>query len=188
MDRRNFIARTGAALSTAIALPALGHGTLSLPHSTTMPGTWAAVREQFNLSHSHIQMSQMLFASHPAPVRKAIQDYTDSFDRDPALFWENNWRTAEDRVTDAANKYTGAAPGEIALTDSTTQGLGLLYTGLKLRAGDEILTTTHDHYSTETSLDYACRQTGARIRRIDEYKDPATASVQEITENIANSI
>ncbi len=155
---------------------------------TAVPDSWTAVRDQFNISHKHIQMSQMLFASHPAPVREAISEYHRKFDEDPAIFWEENWVEAERRVTDAANRYTGAAPGEIALTDSTTQGLGLLYTGLKLKKGDEILTTTHDHYSTETSLDYAARRSGATIKRIDEYADPAKATVEEITRNIDTAI
>ncbi len=191
MDRRKFLASSGFALGSGVAVPLFG-GALSpdLSHSSgsVLPGTWEAVRSSFKLSHKHIQMAQMLFASHPEPVRQSIRAYTDRFDEDPAIFWEENWVEAEERVNKAARDYTGAAPGEIALTDSTTQGLGLLYSGLKLRKGDEILTTTHDHYSTEMSLDYAAAKSGAVIRRIDEYKDPARATTEEITGNIARAI
>ena len=61
--------------------------------------------------------------------------------------------------------------GQIALTDSTTMGLGLLYTGLRLRAGDEVLTTEHDFYATHESLrlraarDGVDRAPGAALRR-----------------------
>ena len=34
-------------------------------------------------------------------------------------------------------------------------GLGLLYGGLKLSPGDEVLTSEHDHYSTHSSLEDA---------------------------------
>ncbi len=188
MDRRKFLANSGVALGSAMAIPAISRAENISAINKFAPGSWAYVRDQFNLSHRHIQMSQMLFASHPKPVRDAIQDYLQKFDEDPGLFWEENWVSAQERVMKAANKYTGAAFGETALTDSTTQGLGLMYTGLKLKKGDEILTTTHDHYSTETSLDYAVKQSGATLRRIDEYKDPAKATVGEITSNIDRAI
>jgi isopenicillin-N epimerase len=48
-------------------------------------------------------------------------------------------------------------------------GLGLLYTALDLRPGDEILTTEHDHYSTKTSLDNAAARSGATLNRIALY-------------------
>ena len=56
---------------------------------------------------------------------------------------------------------TPCSPTDIALTDSTTMGLGLLYNGLELRAGDEVLTTTHDFFATHESL----RRKAARTAR-----------------------
>jgi selenocysteine lyase/cysteine desulfurase len=79
-------------------------------------------------------------------------------------------------------------PSDIALTDSTTMGLGLLYSGLKLRTDQEILTTTHDHYSTENSLRLRAERTGASVRKISLYRDTATKSVTEIVESVTRSI
>ena len=42
--------------------------------------------------------------------------------------------------------------GRIALTDSTTMGLGLMYRGLRLSPGDEIVTTEHEFYATHVLL------------------------------------
>ena len=38
------------------------------------------------------------------------------------------------------------------MTDSTSMGLALLYSGLKLKSSDEVLTTNHDHYAVESAL------------------------------------
>ena len=38
------------------------------------------------------------------------------------------------------------------MTDSTTMGLGVVYGGLRLEPGDEVLTTEHDFYSTHEAL------------------------------------
>lgn len=187
MDRRRFLARSGTAFGTALFTPALV-ACAEGQSQTLDTNSWQSIREQFMLDHSHIQMAQMLLASHPTPVREAIQKHRDAFDRNPALYWEENWRPQEDIVSKAAAKYMNVDPGEVVLTDSTTQSLAMLYNGFKLEPGDEILTTTHDHYATEMSLKYACDKNGAKINRIAEYADPATASVDEITTNISNAI
>jgi selenocysteine lyase/cysteine desulfurase len=74
------------------------------------------------------------------------------------------------------------------MTDSTTMGLSVLYTGLRLKAGEEILTTTHDHYATEKALEYAAMKNNAAIRRISLFQNSATASVDEIVGTLSKSI
>ncbi len=88
----------------------------------------------------------------------------------------------------SASAYLDVNPSEIALTDSTTQGLGLLYTGFKLSEEDEILTTTHDHYSTEKALEFAAQKNGASIKRISLYDKAADASVDEIVNRMTDAI
>src|SRR3989454_691620 len=88
----------------------------------------------------------------------------------------------------AAAEYLGVDPTEIALTDSTTMGLGLLYGGLKLREGQDILTTRHDHYSTATALRLRAERTGASVRAVSLYANPATATEEEITEAVVRAL
>ncbi len=57
-----------------------------------------------------------------------------------------------------------------------------------MKSGDEILTTTHDHYSTEKSLEFAAQRNGAAIRRIALYENPANTSVEEVINNLKNAI
>jgi isopenicillin-N epimerase len=66
------------------------------------PESWMSVREQFLLKHERIQMAQMLFASHPAPVRGAIDRYRLAFDQNPAVFFHENWIEKERAVAEAA--------------------------------------------------------------------------------------
>jgi len=67
-------------------------------------------------------------------------------------------------------------------------GLALLYNGLKLSKGDEIVTTKHDHYSTEKSLEFATQRNGAAIKRIVLYKDAHNISVDEVVSNLKKAI
>jgi hypothetical protein len=67
-------------------------------------------------------------------------------------------------------------------------GLALVYSGLKLLPGDEILQTVHDHYSTDLSIELRAERTGASVRRIALYDEPATASVDEILSRIRQDL
>ncbi len=113
MNRRNFIAKTGAsALLTTV-------GKNLLP-TTERIRDWEGVRSDFNLDTSKIQMAQFLLASHPSNVRKAIEKYRKGLDDNPVEYYESNFVIFTRQVLKAAETYLGAKPGEIALTDSTT--------------------------------------------------------------------
>src|SRR6185436_21170136 len=73
-------------------------------------------------------------------------------------------------------EYLGVKTTEIALTDSTTMGLAILYSGLPLAPGDEVLTTTHDHYATHESLRLATLRAGAGLRKVALYERSAEAT------------
>ena len=67
-------------------------------------------------------------------------------------------------------------------------GLGLLYNGLTLREDQEILTTLHDHYATETSLRLRAERTGATVRQIPLYDSLKNVSRQELLDNLIKNI
>lgn len=187
MYRRDFLIRTGLALGAAFLAeaPLLRRAAAA---GTPALDSWEAVREQFALSRDFIHMTGFLLASHPRPVREAIEAHRRGLDDNPAHYWEDNEGRFEAEVLRAAADYLGVAPTDIALTDSTTMGLGLLYGGLALRPDQEILTTTHDHYSTEVSLRHRAQRTGAAIRTIPLYRDLARISTDEIVGTLAQAL
>ena len=133
-------------------------------------------------------MTGLLLASHPAPVREAIDRHRRGLDDDPVTYLHENGGRLEQETRVAAARYVGGDPDEIALTDSTTMGLALLYTALDLRPGDEVLTTEHDHYSTKTSLENAAARTGATVKRIALYARPESASEEEIVAAVSGAM
>ena len=54
-------------------------------------------------------------------------------------------------------------------------GLALLYNGIHVRAGQELLTSTHDFFVTHDALQLKADRTGASLRKIRLYDDPAQA-------------
>ena len=180
IDRRRFLVRSGLALSAALLSPEIFP--LSQASALAEPSKssdWQAVRDQFPLSRDLIHLAGFFLASHPTPVREAIERHRAGLDADPIGYWLGHEKKQEAAVLQAAAGYLGVDPTEIALTDSTTMGLGLLYGGLALREGQEILTTTHDHYSTEMSLRLRAERTGAQVRQIPLYQDTARTVTRE---------
>ena len=187
-NRRKFlsaVASLGAATVVsrrAVAAPATLTDELA---STT---SWEEVRALFDLRPDRVHMSGLLFASHPRPVREAIALHRDELQRDPATYISHERWRLEGEVLKSASSYLGVKTTELAMTDSTSMGLGLLYAGLRLKPGDEVLTTTHDHYAVESALLVCTERTGCTVRRIDMYRDVARATKDEIVDSVRRAI
>src|SRR5438093_1418607 len=178
LDRRSFLVRTGLVLGTGgLAAGCRPRLELVRGEATADLQDWRAVRGEFNLSRDYIHLTGFLLASHPRPVREAIETHRRGLDENPANYLHDHAQRLEADVLGAAAEYLGVDPTEVALTDSTTMGLGLLYGGLKLREGQDILTTHHDHYSTATALRLRAERTGASVRAVSLYSNTATAII-----------
>jgi selenocysteine lyase/cysteine desulfurase len=175
IERRQFLAGLAA---TPVAIAGCSHVHTVAPAAAVAPpgDLWTWVRAQFALSPDWLHFAGFLLASHPQRVRDAIEAHRRGLDDNPVLY-------VEPRVTDfapmqkPAATYMGVSAEQIGLTDSTTMGLATLYHGLPLRPGDEVLTTLHDHYSTHESLRFSTERSGASLRKVALYEDPAQATV-----------
>ncbi len=175
MDRRGFLERTG--LTFAAAALASAPAWLDGEAEAATPGslrTWSGVRAEFRLRGDLVHLGTFLLASHPKPVRDAIARHRARLDRNTVDYLHAAGPAAEAAVLRAAASYLGASAADIALTDSTTMGLGTLYNGLAVRAGQELLTTEHDFFATHAALAANARRSGATVRRVRLY-DPGEA-------------
>jgi len=188
IGRRGFLVRTGLALGATILASACHRVFADQQSPRWRFKNWDDLRAQFPLAPQLIHLAAFFLASHPTPVREAIERHRAGLDADPLGYWLEHEEKQEAKVLRAAADYLGAHPTDIALTDSTTMGLGLLYSGLKLRSRQEILTTTHDHYSTETALRLRAERTGATVRQIPLYRSLKTLSRDELVDSLQKNI
>src|SRR5919201_4977920 len=175
MKRRDFLVRAG---TLAIA-----------PRALAAPprAGWVGVRDAFALRAGEANFAAWYLASHPRPVRDAIERHRRALDADARRYMAAH-EQLEDAVRRAAADYLRTSPDQVALTDSTTMGLGLLYGGIRLRIGQELVTSTHDFYATHETLRVRAARTGARLRKVELYKHPAAASVDEIVSNVRRAL
>jgi len=190
MDRRRFIFGTGLTVAgMALTLRSVAHAKTA--PETLAPndlGEWEKVRAQFAVAPGYIHLSGFFLASHPRPVREAIERYRQMLDGNPFESVETEQFGKPLHVEGLVAEYLGAKPEEIALTDSTTMGLALVYHGLPLKAGDEILTTTHDHYSHHESSRLAAERAGATVRKIKLFDDYGSIARDQIVGRIREAI
>jgi isopenicillin-N epimerase len=184
VDRRAFLARTGLGFAAgALASTPFWTGDESAAEAASLR-TWRGVREQFRLTPELVHLGTFLLASHPKAVRDAIARHRRALDRNTVEYLHANGPAYEAAVLRAAAAYLRASPTDIALTDSTTMGLGLLYNGLDVHPGQELLTTEHDFFATHASLRYKAERSGATVRRVRLYEPGEPTSEQRIVDRL----
>lgn len=153
-------------------------------------GRWAALRNDFLLSRDKVQLGNLLIASNPRPVRDAVERHRKNLDENPIEVLEHELGTGElmGATLESAGRYMGVPKTEIALTDSTTTGISVVYGGLLLERGDEIVTTKHDHFVTHESLRLASERSGASIKTVTLYEEGRDAKAETMARAIENGI
>ena len=193
LTRREFLA-VPAALAAGTLVPG---GLLAAVISQTpaMPdlSDWSLVRAQFALDPAYLHFASFFIASHPAPVREAIEGYRRAIDRNPFLvveqaMFEDEAHNLPLKVCAEIADYLGGRAQDVCLTRSTTESLALVYQGMPLRPGDEVLCTTHDHYSHHESIRLATERAGATMRKVPLFEDAAQATTDSIITRLRQSI
>jgi isopenicillin-N epimerase len=189
LDRRDFLCRGGLLFGAgALAAAQVAHAGAREARRAAPLKDWDEVRGLFDARPDKAHFAGFFLATHPRPVREAIDGYRRELDADPVGAWHRRRGERDLTVAVAAGEYLGADPADIALTDSTTMGLGLLYGGLRIRGDQEILTTEHDHYSTHTALRFSADRSGARVVRAPLYLRSSEATGEEMVESVASRI
>lgn len=152
------------------------------------PRDWDDVRALFPLDRKLIHTAAFVLAAHPKPVREAIERHRQGLDADTNGYLHAHDYTDEEKVRSAAADYLGGTPDQVALTDSTTMGLGLLYSGLRLRPDQDVVTSTHDFVAHHRALEQMSLRTGAPLRRVALYDDPRTATETDIVARLRAAI
>ncbi len=198
VSRRAFLGRAGLAAggvaASGAALGLLGACTgstdeqVGVPPVPLDPNDWDSVRGQFALSPDLLQFSAFVLASPPRQVTDAITKHRTRLDEDTVGYLNREEPALDSAVLSAAAGYLETEPDTIALTDSTTMGLGLIYGGLRMSPGQEVLTTDQDFYSTHEALQMRAARDDVTVRMVKLYDYAATASVDEIVSRLREAL
>ncbi|MGX9378456.1 pyoverdine-tailoring periplasmic protein PvdN [Pseudomonas sp. JQ36] len=190
-NRREFLKQAGilaAALPLGASLPNVAGAANAAP---VTGNKWAQLQQLFDQDPAYLHFSNFLITSHPKPVRDAIERHRAALDKNPGLAMDWDLGVIEQREENVrvwAGRYLQADAKQIALTGSTTEGLAMIYGGVRVRPDQEILTTEHEHYATHTILALRSERDSTRVRKIRLFKDSYSATKAEILAAIDGAI
>jgi selenocysteine lyase/cysteine desulfurase len=213
LSRRDLL-RLGSAATGLAAAQALGCGATPVPpQAPAAPGSapgqpaptpvaagagpdWQAIRAEFDLADEYVHLACLLIASHPRVVRQAIEAHRRALDVNPADYLHRRWalrpegldEDGEEQAMRAAARYLDTDPALVALVDSTTMGLAMVYNGVAIRPEQEILTTEHEHAASQHALQFRAQRTGCPVRTIRLYDDPAAVTADSLVRALGDQI
>jgi selenocysteine lyase/cysteine desulfurase len=157
----------GAAIPGALAWTRRAGGTdLPFPRPESDSGAvaadegfWRMVRAQFPLTRDRVYFNNGGLGPSPYPVIQAVEEATRRLE----VLSETGHEELE-AVRQRAAAFLGCLPEEIGFTRNTTEGMNLIARGLPLRAGDEVLMSTHEHVGGAMPWLALMNEKGIRIR------------------------
>jgi isopenicillin-N epimerase len=188
MRRRQFLGTLALASAAGGACRGGSSSGPAFTRDAASTDRWADFRSGFALNPDHVHMSALFVASHPREVRQAIDTFRAEIDADPVLALQQNNRPRQQAAREAAARYLGVEADDVALTDSTTMGLGLIYNGLRFRPGDEVLTTEGNYYVTHEAVRQASARYGTTTRQIPFGEEVRLLSAGALVDRLSREI
>ncbi|HUE86177.1 MAG TPA: aminotransferase class V-fold PLP-dependent enzyme [Vicinamibacterales bacterium] len=143
---------------------------------------WKRVRAEFLLDKDWTYLNNGTLGPTPKPVYFTLVERYHDLAQDPGGPNAEQSAAAED-VRRKAAAFVGADADEIALVRNTTEGMSFMLNGLDLQAGDEILTTFHEHSGGLQPCRLKAKRHGVVIK---EVKWPAPAEDPGVILNAFN--
>lgn len=141
-NRRRFLQLASAALAATVITPnqlLAGGQAAALPLGSSYDEAyWQMLRKHFPLKKELIYLNNGTMG--PSPYYVIEQTHKGMMEADA----EGNYGGWEGTCKKLA-AFIGANDDEIALTRNVTEGINIVCNGLLLKAGDEVIVTTHEH-------------------------------------------
>lgn len=160
----------------AAALPGFGglaHAKAPTAAKTPLPfnpapddeAAWERIGQEFVITGSHLNTGT--YGSCPLPVLEATIQYLRGFERmltQPHIDGPGLHTQLE--------RFLGAWPGSVAILRNTTEAMSTVAAGLDLAAGDEVVSTTHEHIGGKCCWEMLAARRGVVYRTFAPILDP----------------
>ncbi|GMQ82707.1 MAG: cysteine desulfurase [Rhodothermia bacterium] len=153
MKRRSFIKNLSTGIGSLALLPGLAPEipdrltrlTEELAAMSTPDDLWKRVRKEFQFNPGVVHFNSATLGATPRLVLDAMSSYVYKLEGNPAVNMFGWGGSQMEEVRAKAADFIGAKLEEVAFTRNTTEGMNAIADGLDLKAGDQILTTNHEH-------------------------------------------
>lgn len=163
-ERREFI-RKSLLGSAAVGLaPSLLNASDSLDAAplNLIEVDWSGIRNQFVLNKERHYMNTASLGPSPRSVLKAVQDWS--------LKLEEVGESGHSHIQESRKYFAeklNVFPDEIAFTRNTTEGVNIIARGLRLKAGDEVILTNHEHVGGASPWLALAQEIGIKVKIVE---------------------
>jgi selenocysteine lyase/cysteine desulfurase len=129
-------------------------------------GYWREIQQAFTVNRAYVNLNNGGVCPSPRVVQEAMKRYLDLSNEAPVY---TMWQLLEPQIESVRRELArefGCDPEEMAITRNASEGLETLQLGLDLKAGDEVLTTTHDYPRMLTTWRQRERRDGIVLKTI----------------------
>lgn len=105
------------------------------------------------------------FGARPRAVFEVYQQWQRELERQPVAFLGRRWFELLPPLLQQLGDYVKASADDLVLIPNATYGVNAVARSLRLEAGDEILTTTHEYGACDRAWRFLARRSGARYVR-----------------------
>jgi isopenicillin-N epimerase len=107
------------------------------------------------------------FGACPRVVLERQRQWREEMEREPVEFLVRKLQPLLDHSRDALAELIGADPADVVFVHNATAGVNAVLRSLRLRPGDEILSTSHDYNACRNVVRYVAERGGAAARVIN---------------------
>lgn len=147
---------------------------------------WKLVKQQFPLDESVLYLN----AANVCPASRGVLDrhleYLRDFQSNPSFQNRLKYEPLAERARTKAASLLGVEADEIAFVRNTSEGACTIVKGIDLKAGDEVILTTHNHPSNLDSWKIRARRDGIVVKAVPTPIPPK--SKQELIDSIARAV
>ncbi len=139
---------------------------------------WQLVRTQFPLKRELTFLNNGTMGVSPFVVIDAIKNELEDVDRSARY---GGWEAVRPKIA----AFINAQPGEIALTHNVTDGINVIASGLRLKKGDEVILTNHEHAGNAVPWLARARRDGIVVKPVT-VAGSAALTLQRINDAITH--
>jgi isopenicillin-N epimerase len=187
-SRRDFLKTAGWLGALPASWTAFAHSVSAAARNTapTDTGYWDMVVRQFPLEDGLIY----LHAANVCPASRPVMDrhlkFLSDFHGNPSFQNRAKYAELQEQARTRLAQLMGVTADEIAITRNTSEATNTVVAGIDLKAGDEVLITSHNHPSNNHSWKVRAKREGFVVK---EAPVPVPAkSRQELLDGIERLI
>lgn len=149
----------------AVALPASWTAmTTALRAATSDESYWSMVQRQFPLEDGLVYLNAANVCPASRPVMDRHLEFLRDFHGNPSFQNRDKYTPMRESLRTKAAKLLRVSADEVAITRNTSEGSNIVVKGVDLKAGDEILVTTHNHPSNLDSWKVRAKRDGLVVK------------------------